>query len=131
MELSSQYLHVYHYLNPKNTTAVELKRDIVDFEKECDFDLTCLFIDEVALNDADNDNTGEFTFAYRLACRSDVSPSTMKAITIENGDKYIVRGTSSAMGYGGEYKVGEELSSAPEAFTSILTSFYERNVVEF
>jgi hypothetical protein len=45
------------------------------------------------------------TFAYTLACRSDVSPVTFKLLMLENGRKYIVRGESWNFEGSDEYTV--------------------------
>ena len=48
-----------------------------------------------AITDLDKDGIAEVTFAYELACRSDVSPATYKLLVLENGKKYILRGQTS------------------------------------
>ena len=45
--------------------------------------------------DLDGDGIAEVTFAYELACRSDVSPGTYKLLLLENGEKYILRGETT------------------------------------
>ncbi len=47
-----------------------------------------------SVTDLDHDGIAEITFGYELACRSDVSPATYKLLVIENGAKYILRGTT-------------------------------------
>jgi len=49
----------------------------------------------LAVTDLDGDGIAEVTFAYELACRSDVSPSTYKLLVLENGTKYILRGQTT------------------------------------
>lgn len=48
-----------------------------------------------AITDLDGDGIAEVTFAYELACRSDVSPATYKLLVLENGKKYILRGQTT------------------------------------
>jgi len=45
------------------------------------------------ITDLDNDGITETTIAYKLTCRSDVSPSNMKLIMHENDTKMALRGT--------------------------------------
>jgi len=50
--------------------------------------------DAFSVTDLDHDGVAEITFGYELACRSDVSPATYKLLLIENGTKFILRGTT-------------------------------------
>ena len=43
----------------------------------------------------DGDGIGEVTFAYRAACRGDVSPAGQNLLVLEGKDKYILRGQTS------------------------------------
>jgi hypothetical protein len=71
-------------------------REVRDGERGCEFDLTAEFVPEaLEVRDDDADGFGEVLFAYRLACRSDPSPSDLKLLSLEHGDKYILRGTST------------------------------------
>lgn len=68
-------------------------RDMVD---ECEMGgLSVRFHDDAtAVTDLDHDGLAEVTFAYEVACRSDVSPATYKLLVLEDGTKYILRGTT-------------------------------------
>ena len=68
-------------------------RDLVD---DCEMGgVTARFHDNATMvTDLDHDGLAEVTFAYEVACRSDVSPATYKLLMLENGDKYILRGTT-------------------------------------
>lgn len=112
-------LFVYHYLidadNPK------LLRKIYDAEKDCDYDLTLEFVEEaIKLTDLDNDSIGELTFAYKIACISDVSPVGLKLVMLEDGKKFILRGnTIIKMGsdeLGGDKTVDASFKSGPSSF---------------
>jgi len=86
-------LFLYHYLI--NSDTVKLLRKIYDFERDCQFDLIIEFIENsITVTDLDNNNLGEITFAYKQSCFSDVSPLGLKLIMLENGNKYIIRGTT-------------------------------------
>lgn len=126
-----QYLHAYHYILTDENSDLILKRDLLDFVKECEFDMSVSHLEAIELNDADEDNYGEVTFGYWLACRSDVSPSEYKVFTFEDGEKYGLRGYAVAMGYGGEYEVGKEYDNAPEPFLDIAKTYWEANKIEF
>lgn len=129
-ETYDQSLHVYHY-SKLETGETILLRDLTDFIKDCEFDLIMNHLEPVELSDIDNDNYGEIIFGYRLHCTSDVSPSSQKVLLFENGDKYILRGTSVAMGYGGEYTPGDEFNSGPEGFLEKAKNYWEENKVEY
>jgi hypothetical protein len=129
-EQFDQYMHVYHYVVDAEG-ASRLYRDLTDYVLGCEFDLILYHLDAVELTDLDADNIGEITFGYRSHCTSDVSPSTQKVLTFENGDKYILRGTSEAIGYGGEYEPGTEFDNAPDGFLKNAARFWEANRVEY
>lgn len=77
--------------------AGRVLRAVRDGEEACEFDETAEFVDgSLSVRDDDQDGLGEVTFAYRLACRSDVSESELKLLVLEDGKKYILRGTSSS-----------------------------------
>lgn len=64
-------------------------------EKACPFDITCEFIKgSISITDLDTDGLAETTLLYRLACRSDVSPSVMKLVMYEVDKKYMLKGLS-------------------------------------
>jgi hypothetical protein len=73
---------------PRNLLPV---RDFVD---DCEMGgVSAIFHDAArTVTDLDGDGIAEVTFAYELACRSDVSPGTYKLLLLENGKKYILRG---------------------------------------
>lgn len=114
-------LFVYHYAIDADTP--KLLRKIYDAEKDCEYDLTLDFVGEaIELTDLDNDNIGEITFAYKIACISDVSPVGLKLVMLENGKKFILRGsTIIKMGndkLGGEKTVDASFKNGPESFLS-------------
>lgn len=126
----SQNLHAYHYIKD-DAGKIALSRDLLDFVKECDFDIILYHLDDIQLTDLDEDNVGEILFGYRQSCTSDVSPSNQKVFIFENGDKYGLRGTAEALGHGGEYEPGEEFNSAPDGFLESAEQYWKKNKVEF
>ena len=88
----SAELHAFHFI--KNDSGYRLLWKISDSEKNCPFDITVEFIKgAINISDLDNDGIAETTVQYKLACRSDVSPSQMKLIMHEDSVKYALRGT--------------------------------------
>ena len=115
-----------------NKGEIRLLREITDFVKDCEFDLILGHeLDAISLTDIDNDEIGEITFIYRMACTSDVSPSTQKLIMLEDGNKYALRGTTKVMGEGGDYEAGEEFNSAPEGFLKHADELWNEHIVEY
>ena len=126
-----QYLHAYHYVLTDEDSELILKRELVDFVKQCDWDMKVEHIEDVRFNDADQDNYGEITFGYMLACRSDVSPADFKVFTFEDGEKYGLRGSSDAMGYGGEFEKDADMKAQNDSIQSIAVAYWEAHKVEF
>lgn len=84
-------LHAWHYVKKEGSYQQLWVLD--DGEKACPFDITCAFIkDAVSVTDLDSNQIAETTVLYKLACRSDVSPSIMKLIMHEGQNKYSLNG---------------------------------------
>ena len=103
-----------------NDTFTQLWK-INDFIKDCPFDLTLDFIpNSLSVTDLDKNGIAESTVLYKMACRSDVSPSDMKLIMHEGDNKYALRGTMLVVEqdnkYGGDYKIDKSFDSAPASF---------------
>ena len=114
-------LFIYHYTI--NSDYVKELRKVYDFEKNCDFDMTLEFIENsIGVTDLDNNNFGEITFAYKKACISDVSPMDLKLLMLENGNKFIIRGTTSIDKPGikvdGSKNIDASFNNAPASFLS-------------
>ncbi len=121
-------LFIYHYaINGGN---VKLLRKVYDFEKDCDYDLTLAFIENsIKVTDLDNNNFGELTFVYKKACISDVSPLGLKLAMLENGDKFMIRGTTSidqpSIKVDGTKNVDASFKDAPDSFLSHANKIWE------
>ncbi len=135
---TTAWLHAYHYVCLEDGKC-ELVREVKDFEKRCQFDLLVEFIEHsVYISDWDQDGIGELTFMYRLACRSDLSPATVKLIMLEGGEKYAIRGYSFNVGKAdyqaippeGESKVDPTFEDAPPALLEFAKRHWELFVVE-
>lgn len=125
---NKEELFVYHYAI--NADEVKLLRRVNDFERDCDYDLTLEFVDNaIQVTDLDKNNLGEITFAYKKACISDVSPKGLKLIILENGDKFIIRGSTSIDKPGikvdGSKNVDSSFDNAPDNFLSHANKIWE------
>lgn len=91
---------------------------IQDRVDDCPVDITAEFTGKpVQVSDADADGIPEFWVSYRISCRGDVSPSTLKLIGYEGSQKYALRGTSRLQlgdsSEGGDYQADAAFKSAP------------------
>lgn len=90
-ETVSVTLHAFHFV--KKDSAFKLLWKMSDAEKNCPFDLTAEFVKgAISITDLDANGTAETTLLYRLACRSDVSPSQLKLIMHQDSTKHALRG---------------------------------------
>jgi hypothetical protein len=110
---------------------------LTDFVRDCGFDVTAGFLPgSMTITDLDADGVAEVTIVYRLACRSDVSPSTQKLIMREGQEKYAIRGTTVirldplALPYGGEIAMDRSFSRAPESFRRFALAEWQRYAEE-
>jgi hypothetical protein len=118
-------LYGYHYVSSGGSYSLLWK--INDLVSDCVFDLTLDFIPgSLSITDINDNGIAESTFLYKLACRSDVSPSDLKLIMHEGESKYALRGEMLASvdshTYGGSYKVDKAFDSAPDGFLDFAKS---------
>ncbi|MBX2801889.1 MAG: hypothetical protein KTR31_29690 [Myxococcales bacterium] len=87
-------LFAYHAVaveRPKG--AVQVLRKVQQPRGECPLDYTAEFVaGSLSAHDLDADGLAETSFAYKYACRGDVSPRDYKVLVLEDGDKAILRG---------------------------------------
>lgn len=127
-EQRSRLLNVIHTVKGKEVWRAK------DFVEQCDFDLTLEFIDgSIEVTDLDDDGEGEISFLYQLACRSDVSPLTMKMLMYEGTTKYALRGdsrvkVSDTEFMGGQFKADPAFDKAPKAFLPFAQAKWKRVV---
>lgn len=120
-------VYAYHYV--RRGAAVSLLWRTVDFQRGCEFDLYAGFIPaSIAVTDLDADGVAESSFMYLLACRSDVSPGTLKLIMHEGAQKYAARGSSRPRGaeWGGDMRPDAALASAPRTFGEFVRAQWRR-----
>jgi hypothetical protein len=118
-------LYGYHYVSTGGSYTLLWK--VNDFIKDCDFDLTLEFIpSSLSITDLNENGIAESTFLYKMACRSDVSPSDLKLIMHEGESKYALRGEMLASvdghTYGGSYKADKSYDDAPDGFLEFAKS---------
>lgn len=107
-----------------------------DFVTKCEFDLTLELIEgSIQVTDLDADGEPEISFLYRTACRSDVSPLTVKLLMYEGATKYALRGESrERVGEhelaGGEFKADPAFDRAPRSFVEFAGAQWKTLVVE-
>lgn len=107
-----------------------------DFVQKCEFDLTLDVVEgSLQVTDLDDDGEPEVSFIYRLACRSDVSPLTVKLLLYEGATKYALRGDSrERVGehelVGGDFKIDPAFEQAPRPFVEFAKSQWKTLVVE-
>lgn len=126
---NKEELFVYHYSIIGDNS--KLLRKIYDYEKDCEYDLFIDFIDNsISVTDLDKNNLGEITFAFQKACISDVSPKELKLLMLENGNKYIIRGTTSIDKPGikvdGSKTVDVSFNKAPARFLSHADKIWDK-----
>lgn len=102
--------------DPDGHQQTWLIQDRVD---TCPVDITAEFTDpSVSVSDADGDGEPEFWVSYRLACRGDVSPATLKIIGYEGAQKYALRGTTRLLlaesRDGGDFQADPAFERAPK-----------------
>lgn len=133
--LHAVWLHAHHYA--LRGDKLKLLRRVRDQEGRCEFDLSAEFVKaSLAVTDLDSDGIGEVSFAYKLGCRSDVSPITLKLLLLEGGKKYILRGTtrvklSATESLGGGHKIDRSFKRGPKVFLRHARQLWTKIVQEF
>lgn len=95
--LSNAEIFAAQYL--KETDQYKQIWDIYDVSEDCRFDFWMGLVNEPFITDLNRDGTTESTLIYRMACRSDISPSDMKVVMMHPGDKkMILRGRTALEG---------------------------------
>jgi hypothetical protein len=91
-DMRDKELYAYNYLVKGDSVALLWK--LIDYVRECPFDLTVEYLTKKPLvTDIDNDGISETWLVYWLGCRSDVSALDLKLIMHIGKAKYAIRGT--------------------------------------
>ncbi len=124
----SKVLYVTTFL--KKDSGWKKVQAIKEAVQPCDLDMTARFIEgSVEVQNLDEDGDGELTFGYVTRCAGDVSPLSMKLLTLEKDKKYILRGeTVVDVGngelVGGSYKA--DFGKAPKVLLDHAKVVWER-----
>ena len=123
-------LDVVHTVGKKTVWSAK------DFNKDCEFDRTFEVVEgSVQLTDLDDDGEPEISFIYRVGCRSDVSPITVKLLMYEGATKYALRGGSrERVGenefMGGDFTPDPAFDKAPAKFLEFAKAQWKKLVFE-
>lgn len=124
----SQQLLVTHTVGDKQVWQAK------DFVNDCELDLELDVLEgSIEVTDLDDDGVGEVSFLYKLGCRSDVSPLTVKLLMYEGTKKYALRGESYERVGETEYAGGTftpDFDGAPRAFLTFAKAKWQRLVVD-
>ena len=130
---TSVYLYVNHYvINKKGVNRLRLLRDK---EERCEYDNMAGFIKKsFTVTDLDHDQVGEVTFVYTVDCRSGMGSDKVKLVILENGKKYIIRGTtkvgSKGEMEGGKQKIDPSFLKGPGVFLDYAKKMWVLHTVE-
>lgn len=125
-------LFAYDFINNGSKQSWKLH----DYVRNCPVDITASFIRKAfQLTDLNKDGVGEIWVMYRTSCHGDVSPSEMKIIMHEGGQKFAMRGRSkvkySETGYdGGEYEFDNAFIQGPNEFRAFAEKLWSEYVNE-
>lgn len=134
MEEKSKQLFAICY-TLRNDSLIQ-KWKVFDQISNCAFDMTISFIQKTfQVTDLNNDGIGEVWMMYKMACRSDVSPSDMKIIMYQGQQKFAMRGQNKVKMteteyFGGEYKFDKTFNEGPKEFRDLALKLWNKNSVE-
>lgn len=111
-DIAHARLYATLFEGSRDGDGLQQRWQIADFVRDCPVDVTLRYTNPAHhLSDADQDGTLEIWVSYFLACRGDVSPSTLKLIGYEGAQKLAIRGSATLV-----YTVdGEEQTQTGEA----------------
>lgn len=109
---------------------------ITDHETNCQVDIEAAFIQGTfQLSDHNKNGIPEVWNMYKTACRGDVSPSQMKIIMYEGGNKHAMRGRNlvdlgNGQKDGGEYHLDKAFTSSDSAITNFAKKLWADNILQ-
>jgi hypothetical protein len=131
-------LFVYRYLTKPSGAHLEWR--LYDFVKECPVNLEAKLLsgaeaEGISVTDLDGDQDAEVWIAYRLVCRGDMSPATLKIIMYEGKKEHSMRGKSkvkiSDTQYaGGAFEFDHDLLDGPQVFRDYAKQLWDTIVSE-
>lgn len=105
-----------HHLVQEQDSVRQL-RFVRSAERQCQLINRAAFSPDIRLTDLDKDGLYEVLFAYVGGCTSKEEPLPIKMVMLENGQIFIIRGTTRlASGEGGKKRVEFSFFFAPPEF---------------
>jgi hypothetical protein len=126
-------IHLQGYCYKLNGDKCQREWQMNDLVTKCEVDLAADFVNNTfAVTDLDNNGRGEVWLMYHMACRGDVSPSSIKIIMHEGAKKYALRGESRVKVnatdyYGGTYKLDEAFQKGPAQFRQHALQLWDKH----
>lgn len=126
-------LYAYSYLIKDGKPA--LSWQVRDFSVDCPVDVLAEYVPGTfAVTDLNKNNKAEVWLMYRIACRGDVSPASMKIIMYEGGKKYALRGEAKVLlpteTIGGKYVMDNAFLAGNKVFKDHAVQLWLMNMVE-
>jgi hypothetical protein len=109
---------------------------IYDYVRDCPVDLHATFLpNTLQVTDIDKDGFTEVWIMYKTVCHGDVSPSDLKLIMMEAGNKHTMRGTTrikldKKKYLGGEYKADKAYESLSKEMKNFGVQLWTKNYNE-
>ena len=130
----SREIFAYRFL--MQGSSAEQQWRVRDYVLDCRYEVEIEFILKgLQVSDLDKNGLAEVWLPYRLACRAEQAPGTMKIIMYEGGQKYAVRGQTKVQypnsAYaGGDYVMDKALTEAPPRFREFAAELWAKLVHE-
>lgn len=115
-------------------SKAEQQWQVRDYVLDCPYEIEIEFISAgLQVTDLDADGLAELWLPYRLGCRAEQGPITMKIIMYEGGQKYALRGQTRAQNPSGEYDGGDStmdsaLRDAPQRFRDFAVELWQTHM---
>lgn len=104
-----------------------------DHVRDCQVDVGCAFVrGSLQITDLDANQVAEVSFIYRLACVGDISAWEQKLVMVEDGRKYLIRGSAvvrypdGSLMDGGQQVVDVSFNTAPAPFKAFALRHWRR-----
>lgn len=107
---------------------------VTDFVRDCPVDLEAQFVPNTTqVTDLNNDGVSEVWIMYTTACHGDVSPSTMKIIVYQGGQKFAMRGRKQvSLGekdvVGGDYTFDQAFTEGPAVIREYAKKLWKKHL---
>jgi|SRR6185503_7536740 len=131
-QMSNADLYAYCYKVEGN--KLTLAWQMHDFFNDCPLEEVVNYIPGTfAVTDLNNDGKAEVWLMYLVACRSDVSPGSLKIIMHEGNKKYAMRGENRVNDLpnkyvGGRYTFDDAFKAGPKPFRDYAQQLWKKNM---